>query len=197
MDRRKRHISGRVVLQLPTFLVGERPAHLRGNPGNQRAGRDDAALEHDRSGGHERSRADHRVIQHRGGHPDQAVILDDATVQHRGVPHADPGTHHRRPTGVAVHGDVVLQVAPGTDRDRVDIGAKHGAVEDAGPIRQTHLTNQGCGGCNPGGIRDLGVVAGERQDKGGCSHGPRIGESDAAGPPRRVCRPNRATPASG
>jgi hypothetical protein len=88
--------------------------------------------------------ADDRVAQDRRADADQRTIADAAAVDYGAVADRYLVADHHRRVAVYVDGGIVLHVRALTDRDRVEVAAKHGAEPYIRIAAEGHATDDRC-----------------------------------------------------
>jgi len=125
-------------------------------------------MANERASGDHRAALDHAIVQHRGVHADEGVVLDGAGVQERHVADrdvlADDGRH-------AARGDVdhraILDVAVLADTDARPVAAQHAGEPDAGVGGDVDIADQGGVGRNKRAGVDARHEIVERNDQPG------------------------------
>lgn len=84
---------------------------------------------------------DHRPVQHRRSHPNQAFIPDRAGVHVRRMPDRDPVADEARKVIREVQDRVVLDVRMMSDLDPVDVAPQHRPIPDAAVVPERHITH--------------------------------------------------------
>ena len=143
----------RRIIQLRDVLLAER-AHAFGRIAQPEfAAAHGFARRNDRTGADETVVFDHRTIQHRRTHADQAGIADTAGMHDGAVADGDIVADQGREADRLAAGSVVtdmedgaiLDISSGADADVVDVAADDGARPDRAVVADVHVADDGAG----------------------------------------------------
>ena len=152
------------VFQVRPLLKGKGTSDFGRCSEDKGAGRNSGVLRDQRLGANQTLRADFRAVQHYRAHADEAFVSYGAGVDDGGMPDGDVTADEAWELVRQVQHRIVLDIAPLTHDDAVNVAAQDGIVPDAGTIAESDVAHDDRAAGNINVLAQEGLLAQKRAE---------------------------------